>query len=89
MIERKVYAATLGTGAGAAVSAFLLWVLGVMFWGADASAAAAGDAIAAVPSPVAGMVAMVITAGGAFLSGYLAHHTERPDLQLSQQGSNG
>ncbi len=78
-IESKVYASTIGTGAGAAVSAFALWLLGVLVWGVPDTAARAGDAIAAVPLPVAGLIGVAITAGGGFLAGWKARHTPRPE----------
>lgn len=79
-IESKVYAGTLGTTAAAAVSAFTLWALGVLIWGASADSASATDAVAAVPGPVAGLVAILLPAIGSFVGGYIAKHTQRPDL---------
>ena len=71
-------AATVGSGAGAAIVTFLLWLLGVEFWGASASATHAPAAIAAVPGPVSGLVAIIVTAGAAAVAGYAAPHTPRP-----------
>ncbi len=79
-VESKVYAATLGSGAGAILSGFLLWVLGVTFWHSGSSATNAVAAAAAVPAPVAALVALVLTIGGTFASGFAAPHTSRPDL---------
>ena len=79
-VESKVYAATLGSGAGAILSGFLLWVLGVTFWHSSASAGDAVAAVAAVPAPVALVVGLVFTVAGTFLSGFQAPHTSRPDL---------
>ena len=77
-VEAKVLAATAGSGAGAAIVTFLLWLLGVEFWGASASAVRAPAAIAAVPGPVSGLVAIIVTAGAAAVAGYAAPHTPRP-----------
>lgn len=79
-IESKVYAATLGSGAGTITSGFLLWLLGVTFWHSPSSASDAASAAAAVPSPVAALVTLVLAIGGTFLGGYVAPHTARPDL---------
>lgn len=76
-IETKVIAGAAGGGGGAAVASFTLWLLGVVFWSAPAAADHAGDAVAAVPSPVAVLVGVVLTAAGGFLSGYAAPHTNR------------
>lgn len=80
-VESKVYAAAVGTGAGAVVAAFVTWLLGVFVFGASASAQTASDAIAAVPGPVVGIVGLVITVGGSLVGGYSADHTARPDLE--------
>jgi len=80
MIETKVIAATAGSGFGAAISSFLLWELGVNFWGASNIADAAGTAIAAVPAPVSVVVALLVSAGCTVLAGWVAPHTHRTDL---------
>jgi len=77
-VEGKVWAATAGTGAGAIVSTLVLWVLGVTCFGVSTAAESAGQAVAAVPSPVVGAIGLGITVGGTFLGGYLAKHTARP-----------
>lgn len=77
-IETKVIVGAAGAGAGAAVSAFLLWLLGCVFWGQSWDAASATDAVAAVPEPVAGVLALLVTAAGSFAAGYAAPHTIRP-----------
>lgn len=77
-VEGKVWASTVGGGAGATVSSFVLWILGVLVWGAPSNASSATDAVAAVPFPVIGVVGLVITVGGVFIGGYLAKHTPRP-----------
>lgn len=77
-VESKVYAATIGTGAGAVVAAFVIWLLGVIIWHAPFTSVGATEAAAAVPAPVTGIVALAITVGGTFLGGYRAKHTPRP-----------
>ena len=77
-VEAKVYAATIGTGAGAVVSAFVVWLLGVLIWAAPFTAPGATEAVAAVPGPVVAIVSLVITVGSTFLGGYVAKHTPRP-----------
>lgn len=78
-IETKVIAATAGSGAGAAIGTFLLWLLGVTLWHASGSATAAANAVAAVPQPVADLVPIILSAIGGFVGGYLAPHTVRTD----------
>lgn len=78
-IETKVIASTAGSGAGAAVASFALWLLGVMFFGAPAAADHAGAAVGAVPSPVSVLVGVTLTAVGGFVTGYAAPHTGRAD----------
>ena len=73
-IEAKVYAALVGSGAGGAVSVFVLWLIGLAFGGSGDQAAAA------VPAPVTGVVLALLPALGAAIGGYSAEHTERPDL---------
>jgi hypothetical protein len=77
-VETKVVAAAGGSGAGATVATFTLWLLGVLAWHVPNSADRAGDAIAAVPSPVAGLILVVVSALGAALGGWLAPHTHLP-----------
>lgn len=85
MIETKVIAATAGSGFGAACSSFLLWDLGVNFWGVSNTAGAAGAAIAAVPAPVSVVVALLVSAGCTALAGYATPHTHRPDLTVTPE----
>lgn len=68
-VESKVAAATLGTGAGAVVSTFVIWGLDELFW----NGAASPD----VPLPVVGIVTLAITSLVTFLAGYNAKHTPR------------
>ena len=79
-IETKVIAAAAGSGLGAALSAFLLWVLGVTAFGAPGNADQVAKALAAVPEPVGALLAILVAIGGAFIGGYVAPHTHRPDL---------
>jgi hypothetical protein len=76
-IETKVWAAVAGSGVGASVSAFLLWILGVTVWGQSNAADKAVNAITAVPAPVAGLLTVAVTILGTFVSGYAAPHTTR------------
>jgi hypothetical protein len=80
IIETKVYAAAGGGGLAAAVGEFLLWLLGVLLWHVPADAKHAGDAHAAVPSPVATLLLVLLAVVGAAYGGYKAPHTARPDL---------
>lgn len=82
-IESKVYAATLGSGAGTILSGFILWLLGITFWHAGNAAGNAAVAAASVPAPVAAVVVLGLSVLGAFLGGYRAPHTARPDLAPS------
>ena len=80
-IEAKVYAAAVGTGAGAIIAAFLTWGIGVLAFGASANAENATAAVAAVPGPVVALIGLVVTVGSSFYAGYAADHTSRPDLE--------
>jgi hypothetical protein len=77
-VEFKVVAGTSGAGAGFIVSQFILWLIGCWAWGASWAADKAVDAIAAVPQPAAEMIGLVVTVLGAYIFGYLAPHTSRP-----------
>ena len=79
-IETKVIAATAGSGFGAALSAFFLWIVGVFAFGASSSADQVPKALAAVPEPVGALLAILVAILGAFIGGYAAPHTHRPDL---------
>ena len=79
-IESKVIAAAAGSGLGAALSAFLLWVVGVTAFGASSAADQVPKALAAVPEPVGALLAILVAIVGAFIGGYAAPHTPRPDL---------
>jgi len=61
--ERKVYAATLGAGAGTIVSDFVMWGIDSIWWPAsDVNP----------PAPVASFVNLVVPAALAFALGWLA-----------------
>lgn len=79
-IETKVYAATAGFIGSSAVASFIIWLLGASLWGAGFGADKVNDAIAAVPSPVAAVVLLLLGVVGTFVGGYVAPHTDRPDL---------
>lgn len=76
--ETKVVAGAAGSGAGAALGTFTLWLLGVTVWHVPNTADKAGDAIGAVPTPVAALLLLVVSAFGSYLAGYLAPHSFRP-----------
>lgn len=62
-VERKVYAATIGAGAGTIVSNFVLWAVDAIWWPAND---------ASPPDPVAAFINLVIPAALAFALGWLA-----------------
>jgi len=64
-VERKVYAGTIGAGAGLTISNFALWVAEQVWWPADN---------VEIPLPVAGVIELLVTTGCAFLFGWLAKH---------------
>ncbi|MEV4197000.1 hypothetical protein [Micromonospora globbae] len=75
-IESKVKAATAGAGGSAAViTPAVLWVIDELWF----NGAAAPD----VPLPLVGIVGLVVTGVCAFVAGYWAKHTARPDLGRS------
>lgn len=76
-IEAKVIAGAAGSGLGAALGTFVLWLLGVLVWHAPSAATAAEAAIAAVPSPVSALVLTVLAIVGTAVAGFLAPHTSR------------
>ncbi len=92
-VSPKVVAATAGAGIGAAVTTMTLWVLGVVAWDSPSSAAAAADAVAAVPAPVSGVIALVIPTVLAAAASYRTpdRHRVTTDelLQLETMRSTG
>jgi hypothetical protein len=81
-VETKVVAATVGSGGGAAIGTFGLWLLGVTVWHESNAADNASNAIAAVPAPVSGLLLLVVAGVGAYVSGWLAPHTSRTDAPV-------
>lgn len=65
-VETKVTAATVGAGAGTVISTFVVWGLDEWVWPSSD-----------VPSPVAGMVYLIVSTGLAFWAGYRAKHSPR------------
>jgi hypothetical protein len=64
-VERKVYAATIGAGAGTVVSEFVLWGVDSLWWPApDVNP----------PTPVAALINLLIPALVAFTAGWFAKH---------------
>lgn len=76
-IETKVIAAGAGGLAAGEFSRFVVWLLGVVLWHQPDTALKAGEAIAAVPGPVAALVPPALGGVCAFLAGYVAPHTSR------------
>lgn len=76
-VERKVYAATIGAGAGLTISNFALWAADTVWWPSpDAN----------VPDPVAGFVELIVTVGLAFLGGWLAKHDPGYEMIDQREG---
>lgn len=69
-ISPKVIAASVGAGTGSVVATLVLWIIGVVFYGVPATAERVSDAMAVVPSPIAGFLALLLTAAGAGGAGY-------------------
>lgn len=69
-VSPKVIAATAGAGVGATLSTLVIWVVGVVFWKQPATAAAVSDAIAAVPSPLSGLILLAVTGTSAGVPGF-------------------
>lgn len=74
-VERKVYAATLGAGAGTIVSDFVLWGVDTIWWPSpDVD----------IPTPVASFSSLIVTVGLTFLAGFLAKHGAEVDYGHSE-----
>jgi hypothetical protein len=69
-LSPKVVASAAGAGLGTAISSLIVWLLGVLVWGQPGTAAAVNDAMAAVPTPVSGLVFLLVTAVSAAGPGY-------------------
>lgn len=63
--ERKVYAATIGAGAGVTVSEFALWAVDQIWWPSPDTD---------IPVPVASFVSLIVTVGFTWVAGWLAKH---------------
>ena len=79
-IEKKVNAGAASGGGGIIIANALVWLLGASVWGAGFAADHVEAAYAAVPAPVTVLINVGIGSGLAWLGGYLARHTTRPDL---------
>lgn len=77
--ENKVWASTVGSGAGLVFGTLVLWLLGVFVWGAAFDAPSADVAVSAVPGPVKAVVLALATAGATYFAGWRAKHTPRPE----------
>ena len=69
-LSPKVVASAAGAGLGTAISTLIVWLLGVLVWKQPWTAAAVNDAMAAVPTPVSGLVFLLVTAASAAGPGY-------------------
>lgn len=67
-------AAGAGAGVGVVLGEVLVWLLGEYVWRGGA-----------VPGPVAALVMVTVAAGVAWVSGYVARHTHRPDLGVGAE----
>jgi hypothetical protein len=71
-VERKVYASTLGAGAGTIVSEFALWGVREIWW----------PDYETIPTPVASFVELIVIVGFTFFAGWWAKHES--DLEYSE-----
>ena len=69
-ISPKTVAATSGAAGGTILASLANWILGVVFWDVPTSAERAADAVAAVPTPIAGAIALLTPVLGAALFGW-------------------
>lgn len=74
-VETKVKAGTLGAGAGAIVAEAINWALDQYVITPNVT----GD----LPAPLSLFVLLLCTSGVAYLAGFRATHTPRPDLGQS------
>lgn len=77
MVETKVKAATAGAGIGYLLSQAVLWEL-------DAHVFTPGT-VGDLPAPVTSGVPIVVGMALAWVAGYRARHTARPDLPSTQR----
>ena len=76
-VSPKVVASTAGAGAGAVLSSFVIWGLGVLIWKQPPTADMVGAAAAAVPAPVSGLILFVISGLGAAIPGWRVKDSNR------------
>ncbi len=69
-VEPKVAAATGGAAAGAAVSAFAVWLVDELWWGGERLPPE-------VPLPVAGLIGVAVTTAATWAAGWRARHVQR------------
>lgn len=69
-ISPKVIAASVGAGTGSVIATLVLWIIGVVFYDVPATAERVSDAMSVVPSPIAGIIALLLTIAGAGGAGY-------------------
>jgi hypothetical protein len=84
-ISPKFWAALVGSGAGTVVSTLLIWLLGASVFGGGWSAERVNDAIASVPTPLAGFILLLVTIGMTIAAVYAKSDPQRlatldPDL---------
>jgi hypothetical protein len=85
-VSPKLYAAAIGAGAGTIASTFALWLLGAWAFGAGWSSDRVDNAIAAVPTPLALFVGLLITLGLTAAGAYIKQDPERlPTLGTDQR----
>ena len=94
-LSPKVVASAAGAGLGTAISSLIVWLLGVLVWDQPWTAVAVNDAMAAVPTPVSGLVFLLVTAGSAAGPGYrvadpsrAANAAELDALKTARQKGN-
>lgn len=84
-VSPKLVAGAIGSGIGTAVTTFLLWLIGAVIthhWTADG----VDNAIAAVPAPLATLIAILVIVGSTVIGAYLKTDPERlPTLGKEQR----
>jgi hypothetical protein len=85
-IENKVWAAIVGSGAGAVLSDVVIWAIGVAISPATIAAADAEAASASVASPLVNVIRFLLIVGPTAYAGYAAKHTSRTPPEQPQPG---
>lgn len=80
-VERKVTAAAAGAGTGAVLAQLICWALDNYFITPTVS----GD----LPAEVSMAVPLAVASGLAWLAGYRARHTHRPDIAARRPSAQG